>query len=92
MNFLLSPVNISGVLSKKVKTRGIDPIPILLYAIFNTSIVVGFLYLLIDKLYEKKVALLCIGVYLLISILLGLIFGIVDQFIGINHSIPSNSE
>jgi len=79
MNFLLSPVNISGLLSKKIKTKGLDPIPILLYAILNTVIVTGFLFLLMNKFYDNKVALLCMGVYLLIGILLGLFLGIVDQ-------------
>src|SRR3989344_273620 len=54
MNFLLSPVNISGILSNKIKMRSIDPVPILLYAFFNTFIISSFIFLLMNKYYDDK--------------------------------------
>lgn len=81
LNFILSPTNISGLLTSKVETKGLDPVPILLYAFLNSVIMSVFIYLLINQFYDRKLALLCVGVYLIVTFLLGVIFGIVDQFI-----------
>ena len=84
MNFLLSPVNISGILSNKIKMRSIDPVPILLYAFFNTFIISSFIFLLMNKYYDDKSSLLFVVAYILISVLLGLIIGVVDQIFNFN--------
>lgn len=79
LNFVLSPTNITGVLSGKIQTKGVDPIPVILYAFFNTLVISVLMFLSIERFYDRNVALMCIGVYLIITILLGLILGIVDQ-------------
>lgn len=79
LNFILSPINISAVLTSKIETKDVDPIYILLYGIFNTLIVSGFIFLLLERFYDTNTAFLSIGLYLTITFLLGFILGYVDQ-------------
>lgn len=79
MNFILSPTNIAGIMSGSIETKGVDPIPVMLYAFFNTVLVCALIFLTMERFYERRVALMCIGVYLVVTILLGFIMGIVDQ-------------
>jgi len=81
VNFIFSPTNIGGILSSKVQTKGIDPVPIFLYSILNTVIISGLIFLLISYFSEKNLALLGIAGYLVITFLLGIIVGTVDQIL-----------
>ena len=78
-NFLLAPANISGALTNKIDSNVIDPIEYFLYNIFNSLFVMTFIYILFERFYDASTGFLSLGVYLIMTFLLGIIVGTVNQ-------------
>lgn len=79
LNFILSPVNITAILTKKVLTKNIDPVDIFLFSGLNTLIVSTYIYLIFLHLYDKKLGIFIVSCYFLITCLMGIVLGSVDQ-------------
>jgi len=82
-NFVFAPANFSSILSSKVKTKGLDPIPILLYTFINISVMTGFLFLFMKQFYDDKFAMFSVGAYVLLTSFMGVMIGTVDQIFGL---------
>ena len=79
LNFLLAPANLTGVLTNKVALKDSDPISILVYTSINALVTSGFIYLLFHVFHDKYFGFVVTGGYLLLTSLLGLVIGTVDQ-------------
>jgi len=78
-NFLLAPTNIAGVLTNKIGTKDHDPTYILLFNALNTLITTSFIYTLFHVFHDKYFGFVITGMYLLLTTLLGMVVGTVDQ-------------
>lgn len=79
LNFLLAPVNLSAVLTNKIQTKKQDPIEILLFNFINSVITASFIYLLFHVFHDKYFGFVIAGMYLLLTTMIGLMVGTVDQ-------------
>ena len=79
MNFLLAPANLSGVLTNKIQTKTHDPIEILLYNVLNSAIMTSFIYLIFHVFHSKYFGFMLAGSYLMVTMMIGLVVGTVDQ-------------
>ena len=84
LNFIFAPTNISGVLSNKIATKDQDPTRILLFNVLNTLIMVTFIYSTFHVFHDKYFGFVLSGTYLLLTTLLGLMVGTVDQAFFLN--------
>lgn len=79
MNFLLAPTNLSAILTNKDDTKNNDPVEILLFNALNAFITTSFIYLLFHVFHDKYFGFVLAACYLLITIMIGLVVGTVDQ-------------
>ena len=94
MNFLMAPTNLFGVMTNKIQTKTHDPIEILLYNALNSVITTSFIYLIFHVFHSKYVGFVIAGTYLMITMMIGLAVGTVDQafFLNGNDSKKENIE
>lgn len=78
-NFLLAPANLAGYLTYKENSKDEDPIEILLFNLLNTLITTSFIYLLFHVFHDKYFGFALSGVYLLLTVMIGLVVGTVNQ-------------
>jgi hypothetical protein len=78
-NFLMAPTNIAGVLSNKIATKDYDPTSILLFNALNSLITSSFIYAIFHVFHDKYFGFVITGMYLLLTTLIGLMVGTVDQ-------------
>lgn len=85
MNFLLAPTNLTGVLTNKIDTKNHDPMEILLFNSLNSLIMISFVYMLFHVFHDKYFGFVVTGMYIIITMFIGLMVGTVDQAFYLQH-------